>query len=109
MWMPDYYFDTLVSLELFNQWFFQPAKVLALSSLTKNSGYILPYQILAYANFLTNSRDTSIEYLKKLVDLDPNNAEKYQFLMWVAYYSPITCGNDIHCTQGNTLLNIFVI
>ena len=86
MWMPDYYFDTLVALELFNQWFFQPAKVLALYSLQQNSNYILPYQILAYSNFLTNSRDTSIEYLKKLVDLDPNNADKYQFLMWVAYY-----------------------
>ena len=86
MWMPKYYFDTLVALELFNQWLFQPAKVLALSSLQQNSNYILPYQILAYANFLTNSRDTSIEYLKKLVDLDPNNAEKYRFLMWIAYY-----------------------
>ncbi len=86
MWMPEYYFDTLVALELFNQWLFQPAKVLALYSLQQNSEYILPYQILAYANFLTNSRDTSVEYLKKLVDLDPNNAEKYQFLMWVAYY-----------------------
>lgn len=86
MWMPEYYFDTLVSLELFNQWFFQPAKVLALYSLQQNSNYILPYQILAYANFLTNSRETSIEYLKRLVDLDPNNTEKYNFLMWVAYY-----------------------
>ena len=86
MWMPEYYFDTLVALELFNQWFFQPAKVLALYSLQQNSNYILPYQILAYANFLTNSWDTSIEYLKKLVDLDPSNAEKYQFLMGVAYY-----------------------
>ena len=86
MWMPDYYFDTLVSLELFNQWLFQPAKVLALYSLQQNSSYILPYQVLAYANFLTNSWDTSVEYLKKLVDLDPNNAEKYRFLMWVAYY-----------------------
>ena len=86
MWMPDYYFDTLVALELFNQWLFQPAKVLALYSLQQNSSYILPYQVLAYANFLTNSRDTSTEYLKKLVDLDPNNAEKYRFLMWVAFY-----------------------
>jgi hypothetical protein len=86
MWMPDYYFDTLVSLELFNQWLFQPAKILALYSLQKNSNYILPYQVLAYANFLTNSRDTSIEYLKKLVDLDPKNTEKYHFLMWVAFY-----------------------
>ena len=24
--------------------------------------------------------------MKKLVDLDPNNAEKYRFLMWIAYY-----------------------
>lgn len=86
MWMPDYYFDTLVSLELFNQGLFQPSKVLALSSLQQNPEYILPYQVLAYANFLTNSWDTSIEYLKKLVDLDPNNAEKYRFLMWIAYY-----------------------
>ena len=86
MWMPDYYFDTLVSLELFNKWLFQPAKVLALYSLQQNSNYILPYQVLAYANFLTNSWDTSVEYLKKLVDLDPNNAEKYRFLMWVAFY-----------------------
>ena len=86
MWMPDYYFDTLVALELFNQWFFQPAKVLALYSLQQNQNYILPYQILAYANFLTNSRDTSIEYLKKLMDIDPTNAEKYRFLMWIAYY-----------------------
>ena len=86
MWMPKYYFDTLVALELFNQWLFQPAKVLALYSLQQNTKYILPYQILAYSNFLTNSRDTSIEYLKKLIDLDPNNEEKYRFLMWIAYY-----------------------
>ncbi len=86
MWMPEYYFDTLVSLELFNQWLFQPAKVLALYSLQQNSNYILPYQVLAYANFLTNSWDTSIEYFKKLEDLDSNNAEKYRFLMWVASY-----------------------
>lgn len=86
MWMPAYYFDTLVSLELFNQWLFQPAKVLALYSLQQNSNYILPYQVLAYANFLTNSRDTANEYLKKLVELDPTNAEKYRFLMWVASY-----------------------
>ena len=85
-WMPEYYFDTLVSLELFNNGFFQPAKVIALTSLQKNSNYILPYQVLAYANFLTNSWDTSTEYLKKLIELDPNNAEKYRFLMWVAYY-----------------------
>ena len=86
MWMPDYYFDTLVSLELFNQWLFQPAKVLALYSLQKNANYILPYQVLAYANFLTNSRDSSIEYLKKLMELDSTNAEKYRFLVWVASY-----------------------
>lgn len=85
-WIPDYYLDTLMAVELFNQWFFQPSKVIAISVLTQNSNYILPYQLLGYANFLTNSRDTAIEYFKKLVDLDPNNAEKYHFLMWVSYY-----------------------
>jgi len=85
-WIPDYYLDTLMAVELFNQWFFQPSKVIAISVLTQNSNYILPYQLLGYANFFTNSRDTAIEYFKKLVDLDPNNAEKYRFLMGVSYY-----------------------
>lgn len=85
-WMPSYYYDVLVWVELFNQWFFQPAKLISLSALSQNSNYILPYQVLWYANFLTNSRDTAIEYFKKLVEIDPNWAEKYRFLMWIAYY-----------------------
>lgn len=84
--MPLYYFDALVGVELFNQGFFQAAKVLALHVLTQNREYILPYQLLAYANFLTNSRDASIEYLNLLLSLDSSSVEKYDFLIGVAYY-----------------------
>ncbi|GHV21731.1 hypothetical protein FACS189428_2640 [Clostridia bacterium] len=84
--MPSYYFDALVSVELFQQGFFQPAKILALYAHSKEGKYILPYQVLAYANFLTASREASVEYLTTLSSLDPNQQEKYIFLMGIAYY-----------------------
>ncbi|MDR0369676.1 MAG: hypothetical protein LBH96_04110 [Candidatus Peribacteria bacterium] len=84
--MPAYYFDALVGVELFNQGFFQIAKVLALSVVSQNKDYILPYQLLAYANFLTASWDAAIEYLTLLTSLNPQTSEKYSFLIGVAYY-----------------------
>jgi len=84
--MPSYYFDALVAMELFNQGLFQPAKLLSLSALSQNKSYILPYQILAYANFLTNSWDATIEYLTVLSSLDTHRSTTYQFLLGVAYY-----------------------
>ncbi|MDR2541804.1 MAG: hypothetical protein LBD11_08995 [Candidatus Peribacteria bacterium] len=84
--MPSYYFDALVSVELFQQGFFQPAKILALYAHSKEGKYILPYQVLAYANFLTASREASVEYLTTLSSLDPTSQEKYTFLIGIAYY-----------------------
>lgn len=84
--LPSYYFDALVAIELFNQWFYYPAKILALDVLSQDSEYILPYQILAYSNFFTNSRDASISYFSTLKKLDPSSMEKYTFLVWVAYF-----------------------
>ena len=84
--MPAYYFDALVALHLFNQGYFQPAKVLALSVLKENKNYILPYQILAYASFLTNSREAAIEYLTTLTTLDSTGGDKYDFLIGIASY-----------------------
>ncbi|MDR0650214.1 MAG: hypothetical protein LBG59_02120 [Candidatus Peribacteria bacterium] len=84
--MPAYYFDTLVAVELFNQGYFQIAKVLALYAMTQDKSYILPYQLLAYANFLTNSWDAAVEYLTTLLSLDPAHQEKYDFLIGIAYY-----------------------
>lgn len=84
--MPAYYFDALVGVELFNQGFFQISKVLALSVVSQNKEYILPYQILAYANFLTASWDAAIEYFTLLKTLNPQASDKYSFLIGVAYY-----------------------
>jgi len=84
--MPSYYKDALVAIELFNQGFFQPAKVIALSVISQNADYLLPYQILAYANVLTNSWEAALSYLATLSDKDSSSAEKYAFLMGIAYY-----------------------
>ena len=84
--MPEYYIDALYAVELFHQGFFQPAKVLALKVMTENNKYILPYQILAYANFLTNSWSAAISYLEILRELDPTLTEKYCMILWVAHY-----------------------
>ncbi|MDR2416344.1 MAG: hypothetical protein LBD75_07285, partial [Candidatus Peribacteria bacterium] len=84
--MPAYYFDTLTAVELFNQGYFQIAKVLALYAMTQDKTYILPYQLLAYANFLTNSRDAAVEYLTTLLSLDIAHQEKYNFLIGIAYH-----------------------
>lgn len=84
--MPTYYFDTLAAIELFNQGYFQIAKTLALYAMTQDKTYILPYQILAYANFLTHSRDAAVEYLTTLLSLDTTHQGKYDFLIGVAYY-----------------------
>lgn len=84
--MPEYYIDALFAVELFHQGLFQPAKVLALKVMSENSKYILPYQILAYSNFLTNSRSAAISYLEVLLDLDKDSTEKYFMLLGVAQY-----------------------
>jgi hypothetical protein len=84
--MPSYYFDALTAVELFNQGYFQIAKVLALSAMAQDKQYMLPYQLLAYANFLTSSRDAAREYLTTLSSLDTAHQEKYHFLIGVAYY-----------------------
>ena len=52
----------------------------------KDDQYILPYQILAYANFLSNNFDVSAEYFLKLADFDAGNKENYLFLVGISYY-----------------------
>jgi hypothetical protein len=47
--------------------------------LLQNKDYILPYQILAYSNFLTNNREKAIENFYTLISLDIGNKNKYNF------------------------------
>jgi len=84
--VPEYYKDALISLLLLKNWHFNIAKKIALDVLNQNDEYILPYQILAYSNFLTNNWETAIEYFFKLADFDPSNESLYKFLIWTSYY-----------------------
>lgn len=84
--IPTYYQDWLVALAALKNWYFTLARKIALETILQDDNYILPYQILSYAHFLTNNRDTAIEYFLKLANFDKKNTETYQFLVGVSYY-----------------------
>ena len=84
--VPAYYQDALVSLSMLKNWYFSVAKKLALGTLMKNEEYVLPYQILAYANFLSTNWDVAAQYFLKLADFDKANSARYTFLVGVSYY-----------------------
>ncbi len=83
---PVYYRDGLVALTLLKNWYFSVAKRLALRALAVDSTYVLPYQVLAYSNFLTHNRESAKDYFLKLADFDTTNASLYKFLIGVSYY-----------------------
>jgi len=83
---PSYYKDGLVSLTLLKNWYFVFAKKLALRALLKDENYILPYQVLAYTNFLTHNREAAKDYFLKLSDFDSSNTFLYKFLIGISYY-----------------------
>lgn len=84
--MPSYYQDCLVWLSLLKNGYFSIAKKLAMDSASKNDKYILPYQILAYAEFLTNNYESAMTYFLKLKDNDPQNVQMYTFYIGICNY-----------------------
>jgi len=84
--MPGYYQDGQISLHMMKNGYLVIAKKVALDVLTKNDQYILPYQVLAYSNFLMNNRETASQYFLKLSQFDESNQMIYKFLIWICYY-----------------------
>ena len=82
----DYYKDSLIALVMMKNWYFSIANKLAVGALLQNEDYILPYQILAYSNFLTNNREKAIDNFYTLTSLDIENKNKYNFYIWVSQY-----------------------
>jgi len=85
-WVPAYYQDSLIALVAMKNGYFSLANKLAVSSVLQNSDYVLPHQILAYSNFLTNNREKAIENFYELVEIDWENQDKYNFYIWVSHY-----------------------
>lgn len=83
---PACYRDGLVALTLLKNGYFSFAKRLALHALLSDKEYVLPYQVLAYANFLTHNREAAKDYFLKLADFDTSNAFLYKFLIGISYY-----------------------
>lgn len=85
-WMPSYYEDALVSLVALKNWYFSIANKLAVYTILEDDDYVLPYQVLAYSNFLTKNWDKAISYFFNLSSLDIENKNKYDFYLWISYY-----------------------
>jgi hypothetical protein len=68
--VPIYYKDSLISLVAMKNGYFSLADKLAISSVLQDPEYVLPHQILAYSNFLTNNREKSVENFYDLIELD---------------------------------------
>ncbi len=83
---PAYYRDGLVSLTLLKNGYFTFAKRLALRAAAQDKSYILPYQVLAYTNFLTHNRESAKEYFATLATFDTSNVFLYNFLIGICYY-----------------------
>ena len=66
--------------------YYSIAKKIATAVVLENKQYILPYQILAYSHFMTQNRDTAIDYFLTLRELESKQAQRYAFLIGVAYY-----------------------
>lgn len=79
--IPSYYAQSMISLAVMKQGYYSIAKKLATAITIKDKDYILPYQILAHSHFMTHNRDTAIEYLLILKDLETKQAERYTFLI----------------------------
>lgn len=84
--MPLYYGTALFSLQLLKNGYFSIASKLALEVLAKDPNYTLPYQILAYKHFITQSREPALQYLLQLRDLDPGKEDMYVFMIGVSSY-----------------------
>jgi len=85
-WMPSYYEDALVSLIALKNGYFSIANKLAVYTILEDNDYILPYQVLAYSNFLIKNWDKAISYFYDLSSLDIENKNKYDFYLWISYY-----------------------
>jgi len=85
-WMPKYYEDALISLLALKNWYFSIANKIAVYTILEDNDYVLPYQVLAYSNFLTKNWDKSISYFYDLSFLDIENKNKYDFYLWISYY-----------------------
>jgi len=61
--------------------YFSIAKKIALNALDQNDKYSLPYQVLAYTNFLTNNTEVAADYFLKLAEFDQANKDSYKFFI----------------------------
>lgn len=85
-WSPDYYFKTLIALDLLKFGYFWLAKNIAQNTYLQDNSYILAQQILWYSYFFMWNFEESIKYFKNLLKIDLQNKNEYNFFLWVSYY-----------------------
>ncbi|MEY3197566.1 MAG: hypothetical protein RL023_79 [Candidatus Parcubacteria bacterium] len=80
------YLDALIALDIFKRGYINVARTNALQLFQKDSSYMLPIQIIAYADIFLGKREEAIQKLNILLDKDLGNKETYLFFKGVALY-----------------------
>lgn len=83
---PEYYENALLALVILKNGYFKIAMNVASIIVNKNPSYILPQQILAYGNLMTNQWQLATDYLLQLQDLDTKNSNYYKAMLGMASY-----------------------
>jgi hypothetical protein len=83
---PTSYLDALIALDIFKRGYINVARTNALQLTQKDSTYILPIQIAAYANIFLGKREDAIQQLNILLDKDLGNKDSYLYFKGIALY-----------------------
>lgn len=85
-WVPAYYQNGLLSLQLLNHGFYWLSKKVALPLVSEYPNYILPYQVLANADFALGRTESALSYFQQLLKLDYQQKNNYLYHLWVLSY-----------------------
>ena len=93
--VPEYYLDALIARNVFQQWYWQVAKLAAKRLIKKDHEYILPRQLLLYTSLFLWQYDDVHEASNWLLEHDTDHEQLYNFLDAIAYFNQEDYANAI--------------
>ncbi len=84
---PEYYLQALVSVGMFQEWWYRISQHVARSIIEQDKKYLLWYQLDAYASLMLEDRAQAFESFDYLKSHDEPNKELYTFLWAITSYS----------------------
>lgn len=93
--VPAYYLDALIARNIFQQGYWQIARLAAKRLIKKDSEYILPRQLLLYTSLFLGKYDEVHEAGNWLLEHDSEHEQLYNFLDAIAYFDQEDYANAI--------------